>query len=244
MKKTPLRQKIRAASTMLFMLFFPVIFYYLSPVIPLQAGTIGIVSGSLIIFSVLFLASLFLGRGFCSYICPAGTIQDHVMTANNRSFPRRKMGWLKFLLWGIWLGLLFFLFRLAGGIQGFDFTFATKNGISVSDVQSLIIYLIVVSVFFFIALSAGRRAACHTLCWMAPFMILGQRLGKMLRTPSLRVSSRTSECIECGRCTAVCPMSINVQKLQQKGFVDSVDCILCGNCIDNCPKKILSFKWR
>ena len=244
MKDIPFRQKIRAFTTTIFLVLFPVIFYYLSPVIPIGGSAEGIITGSLIIFAILFLVSIFLGRGFCAYICPAGTLQDYLSRARTKSFSGRILGWIKYLIWASWLLMLFFFFRRAGGIQGIDFTYQTVNGISVSDTYSMIIYLIVLAVFIVLSLVLGRRAACHTICWMAPFMVIGRKLGLALKLPSLRVVSRSDKCTDCGRCTSVCLMSLDVKKLQHSGAVLSRDCILCGECIDSCPRNVLSFSWK
>ncbi len=244
MKNQPLRRKIRGITTVFFLLTFPAYFYYLSPMIPIAGSLEGIITGSLVVFVLLFIISLFLGRGFCSYVCPAGTLQDLVGTVRTKSFPRRGAGWIKYVIWAVWLGVLFFFFRRAGGFKGIVFAFQTRNGLSVTDAGSLIVYLMVVLLFFLMALILGRRAACHSICWIAPFMVLGRRLGLLFGLPSLKVNSTVDECIECGRCSSLCPMSLDVQKFQQKGSIKSADCILCGNCIDGCPKNILSFSWK
>jgi polyferredoxin len=244
MKRIPLRSRIRAVSTTLFLLLFPAIFYYLSPVIPIGGSVEGIVTGSLLVFVSLFLLATVLGRSFCAYVCPGGTLQDHVAAGRARRFPRRGFSWIKYVIWAVWLGMLVFFFRRAGGVQGVRFAFETENGLSVTDMSSLIAYLMVVMVFFGLSLAFGRRAACHTICWMAPFMILGRKLGLAAGIPSLRVSSAPQSCVGCGICDDACPMSLEVSRLQAKGSIASVDCILCGKCVDACPKKTLSFAWR
>lgn len=243
MKTAPARRRIRAATTTLSLILFPAFFFYLSPVVPLMGGSLGIVTGSLVVFIVLFLTAAFLGRGFCAYACPAGVLQDSSCRAGSRSFPRQ-LRWIKWVVWGSWLTALGYLFRRAGGVQGIEFAFATRGGLSVSDVSSLLAYLMVVTVFFLLALLAGRRAACHTICWMAPFMILGRSAGRALRLPSLRVRSTPESCVSCGRCDAACPMSLPVSRLLAVGEISSSDCILCGECVDTCGRKTFSFSWR
>jgi polyferredoxin len=223
---------------------FPAFFYYLSPFIPLIGSVEGIIAGSLVVFAVLFLAAIFLGRGFCAYVCPGGTLQDLLAEGRSRAFPRRALGWLKYVIWAVWLGMLLFFFRRAGGVQGLHVTFHTEHGLSVTNLHALIIYLIVVAVFAGLALAFGRRAACHTICWMAPFMVFGRRLGFATGLPALRVAAAPGTCTSCGRCDNVCPMSLPVSRLQRRGTITSSDCILCGRCVDTCPKKTLSFRWR
>lgn len=244
MKRIPLRSRIRAVSTTLFLLLFPAIFYYLSPVIPIVGSTVGIITGSLIVFAVLFVVAMVLGRGFCAYVCPGGTLQDHVAVGRARQFPRRALGWIKYVVWAVWLATLAFFFRRAGGVQGVSFAYQTEHGLSVTNASSLIAYLMVISVFFGLSLAFGRRAACHTICWMAPFMVLGRKLGLAAKIPSLRIASTPESCVDCGICDAACPMSLEVSRLMARGGITSADCILCGKCVDACPKKTLSFSWR
>jgi ferredoxin-type protein NapH len=244
MKTIPIRQKVRAVTGILMLLFFPAYYYYLSPAVPLMGASNGIVTGSLMVFTGLFIVSTFLGRSFCAYLCPGGNLQDQIARGRRTRFPRRYFGWLKFLIWASWLGGLLFLFRRAGGIKGFSFTYHTRFGFSVSDLQSLIVYFIVVGTFFLLALLFGRRAACHTICWIAPFMILGSKVGRVLMVPALRIVAVSDSCVDCGRCDEVCPMSIPVSREVQRGAISSSDCILCGNCVDTCGRKALSFSWQ
>jgi len=243
MKQPNRRQKIRGVISLLVFVLFPVLFYYFSPVIPLAGSAEGIVSGSLILFVGLFFSSMLLGRSFCSWICPAGTLQDMTSSVQPKSFPRARLNIIKYLVWAPWLVILFMMFRSAGGLKGIDPLYATVSGISVTSLPSVIIYSIVVLVFFLMPLLFGRRASCHTICWMAPFMILGRALGSLLTIPSWRIASAPEGCTSCGRCTEVCPMSLNVQQLAAQGAILSSDCILCGKCVDTCTRKTLSFKF-
>ena len=243
LKKFPLRQRVRAVTTTLSLILFPAFFYYLSPVIPIGGAQKGIVTGSLVIFALLFGSALVLGRGFCAYVCPAGALQDHVARGRSRRFPQRAFGWLTYVVWVAWLGMLAFFFRRAGGISGISFAFQTTSGLSVADRSSLIAYLMVVLVFFLLALLFGRRAACHTICWIAPFMVLGRKLGAMLRVPAVSVTSDPASCVDCRKCDGVCPMSLPVSRMHRNGVVSSSGCILCGNCVDVCPTGTLSLRW-
>ncbi|HBT89867.1 4Fe-4S dicluster domain-containing protein, partial [Desulfobacter sp.] len=55
-----------------------------------------------------------------------------------------------------------------------------------------------------------------------------------------RVHRQPSHCIDCGRCEAVCPASIDIR---QKTWINSLECSACMSCIETCPeKKALGFK--
>lgn len=243
MKQTVRRKCMNALSTFSLILF-PVTFYYLSPALPVYGGLEGIVTGSLVVFFLLFLFSMVMGRVFCSWFCPAGKIQELTEKTNNRRLPVNVVRWIKYAVWAPWLVVLFFIFRRAGEFQGLEFLKFTRYGLSATDLQGIVTYTIVVLVFFLISLITGRRAACHTICWISPFMILGKKAGGALHLPSLKLKANTDSCVDCGRCTDVCPMSLDVRNMVKDGGVDHTECILCGSCVDTCPAKTLSFTWR
>ncbi len=101
------------------------------------------------------------------------------------------------------------------------------------------ILLSVAALFFLPALLVGRRAGCHTLCWVAPFLIAGRAARNFLGWTALRLAGRPEACRHCGSCTAACPMSIEVQENLQAGGLESTDCILCASCVDACPSAAL-----
>ena len=78
---------------------------------------------------------------------------------------------------------------------------------------------------------------------MAPFMIMGSKLGRVLHIPQLHVDSNKDKCISCGKCNKVCPMGLNVKKLVAENKTGTCsECIRCGACIDECPKDVLVYK--
>jgi len=237
-------QKIRITVLTLSFILFPVTLNYLSPVVSMMGATAGIVTGSILVFCVQFVIAIFLGRSFCSWLCPGGALGDIMSQGRNKRIPVRKITWIKFGVWGVWLAMLLFFFRRAGGIQVVRFGYATKWGMSVTGVQTLVIYSTVVLVFFLLSLIFGRRASCHILCWMAPVMIIGRRLGLSLRLPSLRLKTGPESCVSCNRCTAACPMSLDVQTLVRTGSITDNNCILCGRCVDTCKRNTITWTWR
>jgi ferredoxin-type protein NapH len=138
---------------------------WMSPAVSQFGAWMGIVAGSVLFFISLFAVALFLGRGFCGWVCPAGAMQDLLRPTRNRRV--RKGRWVKFVVWGIWIALLSAGLILNRPLK-IDPLFFTESGVSISEPQQYIIYGMVVAVFIVLALSVGRRGACHTVCWMAP----------------------------------------------------------------------------
>jgi len=111
------RQKIRRTIIILSFLLFPITYYYFSPYLIIDGASQGIITGSFIIFILMFLSALFVGRLFCSWLCPAGGLQLICMKANKKPFKVGKRDWVKFLfVWIPWIAIIVFMFMQAGGI--------------------------------------------------------------------------------------------------------------------------------
>ena len=89
----------------------------------------------------------------------------------------------------------------------------------------------------------GRRAGCYTVCWMAPFMILGRKLGNATRLPALRLVAEPDMCSDCQTCTRNCPMSLDVNGMVQRAEMEDSECILCGTCVDGCTQSAIRFSY-
>jgi ferredoxin-type protein NapH len=235
------RNKIRNAMTLIMFALFPLIYYYFSPYLVLMGAAEGIVAGSLIVFGLLFVASLFLGRAFCGWICPAGTMQELCVKARNKNFKNGKRNWIKYGIWLPWISLIIVMFIQAGSIVAINPLYQTYFGISITGVESAIIFLVIAGLIAGIALAAGRRGACHTICWMAPFMIIGRKIRNAANWSALQLESNRNLCINCKACTRACSMSLDVNAMVQKQTMENAECILCGRCVDVCPKGAIKY---
>jgi len=232
------RQKIRKGMLLFSMLLFPITLFYLSPYLIIQGSFAGIVTGSCLLFASLFLSSLFLGRAFCGWICPSGALQECSAQISGKP-ASRKQNIIKYFIWSPWLITIIIGFITAGGIRKIDPFYMTDHGISVSNIYNYIIYFFIVGLVLVVSLVFGRRSFCHSLCWMAPFMILGNKIKSKFRYPGLHLESTVGKCVNCKLCDKNCPMSLDVSEMVNKDSMDSDECILCGKCEEVCPKKVI-----
>lgn len=237
-------QTIRKLILIISLLLFPVTLYYFSPALIITAALEGIINGSFIVFVLLFVASLFLGRIFCAYLCPAGGLQECLLAAQGKPTQRSWKYRIKYFIWAVWILAIVVCYVHSGGVRGIDFYYETEHGISVMQPQAYIIYYGILLLIVVPALTAGKRGFCHYFCWMAPFMVLGAKLGRFLHLPQLHIAAKKDACIACKQCNKACPMSIDVQRPVPQGHIGDVECIQCGACIDSCPKKVLSYKMK
>jgi polyferredoxin len=226
-------------------LLFPISLYYFSPVMIIEGAAQGVIAGSLIAFGLMFLSALFLGRLWCGWACPAGALQEFGAPINNRRVPRKRLDRIKWLIWVPWIGLIAVMALRAGGLRSVDPFYQIEGGLTVLQIDSYwyIIYYIVIALFLGLAVIFGRRAGCHTVCWMAPFMILGRKIRNLLTWPALRLEANKDACIDCKRCIRECPMSLDVNAMVHAETMENSECILCGTCIDNCPKDIIRYRF-
>ncbi len=236
------RQSIRNFLLLMALVLFPATFYYLSPYLIIMGGAMGILTGSAMVFLAMFLSALVFGRAFCGWLCPAGALQDGCAKVVGKK--PKSPAWLKYALWGPWLAGIALAFFRAGGVKGLDFFFMTDHGISASGVEGYFMYFAVVIVIMALSLIYGRRAMCRSVCWMAPFMVMGELLRRKLKLPGLRLEADGGQCVQCGACDKNCPMSLPVREMAQRGDMRNLECILCGRCADTCPKKTLSLRFR
>jgi ferredoxin-type protein NapH len=246
-KQLPRRQRIRKALLFISLLLFPVTLYYFSPALILQGASEGIINASFIIFGLMFLSALFVGRLWCGWACPAGALQEFGQPINNKPVRRRRLDWIKWAIWIPWIGLIAALAIGAGGYHTVDPLYQLETGVTMTlpldggGPPWFFIYYIILALFFGLAVIFGRRAGCHTICWMAPFMILGRKLRNLVKWPALRLVADPAKCTDCQTCTRNCPMSLDVNGMVQRADMEHAECILCGNCVDGCPKSAIHF---
>ena len=238
-----MRQRLRRTIVFISFLLFPVTIWYFSPYLMIQAASEHIMNGSFIVFMTMLIASMFLGRVWCGWLCPAGGMQECLIRCNEKP---AKQGWrdkIKFIIWILWIATVIVTFILGKNDVTVDFFYMTDHGISVSGIYNYVIYYGVLLILVLPALIHGRRAACHYLCWMAPFMVIGSSIGRFLRLPQLHIEGDTERCVSCGRCNKVCPMGLDVRSMTKEGKnAKCAECIQCGACVDECPGKALKYR--
>lgn len=218
-------------SLLLFHLFF-------SPVLVIFAASQGIVNGSLVIFTLLFLSSLFLGRGFCGWVCPGSGLNELCAAATNKKAPGGRLQKAKYVISGVWLSAIALLAIRAGGFHSVDLFYGTGSS---TITQELIMFFGVIALIVPAAFIVGTRANCNYICWLAPIMIAGTAIRNRVGWPALHLKAKAELCEQCGTCSAACPMNLDVMDRVLRGNLYHKECIMCGSCIDACPQGAISY---
>lgn len=165
---------------------------------------------------------LVFGRGWCGYACWTAMILDCLPYKQPISHERKKIGWLRYVMFAISLIFVSTLFLAnVGNIERIMF---------VAFIAGNVLYYvsgIVLAVVF-----KDNRAFCKYLCPITVF------LKPMSYFALFRVKCNKDKCISCGKCKKVCPMDVDVTDNSRKRK-NGTECILCFECKKSCPKGAL-----
>jgi len=241
--KPAYRQQVRLALIILSFILYPVTFAYVSCPIITEAAGLGIVSGGLVVFGLLFASSLVLGRLWCGYLCPAGGLQEACNLALKKPLWTKKADWLKYLVFTGIFGSIALAIWSFGGLKTIDLFYRTESGISILAAGGVAMFLGPVIITAFFALIFGRRGFCHTFCPIAVMLMIGRKIRNFAGWPALHLEAENDRCIDCKKCSKECPMSLDVNDMVRKDAMENTDCILCGSCADACPKGAIRYAW-
>ncbi len=108
---------------------------------------------------------------------------------NDKRTRGGKANLVKFVIWAPWILAITGAAVSAGGFRAIAPLYLTESGISIDAPEKYYMYFTVLFVFLGLSLIFGRRAGCHYICWMAPFMMAGTYFGRTLKVPSLHLTA-------------------------------------------------------
>ncbi len=190
---------------------------------------------AMVLFIAFMLMSLLLKKAFCSWLCPIGTLSEHLWRFGARVLGRNlyPWKWLDFPLRGLKYLLLGFFVWVIGAMSAetiHDFM-STPYGL-IADVKMLNFFrdigetgAIVIGLLVLLSMVI-RNFWCRYLC---PY---GALLGITSLLSPLKIRRDVEACIDCGKCAGACPSRLAVDQLVQ---IRSVECTACMACIAACP---------
>lgn len=177
------------------------------------------------ILAAVLLMTLLMKRAFCGYVCPIGAISEWLGRVNGalrRGGPAhlRWLGSLKY----VGLAIILFVTYRAGELhfRACDPCYAliSRHGEDITVWAYIVAGAIAVAALF-VAMPFCR--------WFCP---LAAVLQPFSRAAATGVRRHAGPCIECGKCTAACPMQIDVASAT---VVRTGDCTACMECTRACP---------
>lgn len=193
-----------------------------------------IAPSSLIILICVIVLTILLGRVFCGYICPLGTIQT-LINKLARKFKIKQIKVsekmdkiLRYAKYVILIIVLFTTYRAGELILRPLDPWATFMHLGAgSEIFSEFLIGFIILMLIFISSLFIERAWCRYFCPLGAFLSIISPLR------IFKVKRKHSTCVNCKKCTKSCPMGIEVNNCDT---VNSMECISCGECVEACPK--------
>ncbi len=165
------------------------------------------------------------GRGFCGWACWTAAVLDWLPVKRKRGTIPGRLKSLRYAALAVSLALPLYLVLVVKYDVHADYI--GKAELSWMMVSSGLYYLLAVPMAFWFR---DRRAFCKVLCPVSLVMKVPARFARIRKRPT------SERCIECGICTAACPMDVDVMSYVSKGEkVTDTECILCSTCSIYCP---------
>ena len=217
--------------------------FYLSRAPVRGIGGISAILVFYLIYSmVIFVGTLLFGRRLqCATVCLFNGFVAEVfspalpLTGRKKRFGQRALRLLTAVKWVFFTLAVFFTVWWILSLTGVVDTAANGTLAAVENYKYLLGELFA-AMFFWIVIS-GR-----TYCYYCP---LGTLLSFLSRAAGQQIKTDNTNCIRCGRCSAACPMTIDVMHSAQDAKpVTNLRCVGCGHCVDTCPTGTLSYSTR
>jgi polyferredoxin len=235
---------------------YPVsLFLELDPLVGVATAiTTGTVYKALILGLILLLPTLLLGRFFCNWICPYGTL--HQLTNflfgsrdEQKRIESNRFSNLQQLKYVIWLAMI--VAAIFGSLQiGLldpiclfhrSMSVAILPGINLVFPDTFYVeqyfhvgaWLVGGILFFFVGMNVIiPRFFCRAVCPLGAF------LGVLSRFSVMRIERDPNKCIDCDACLKNCQGASDPHTQLRKS-----ECFVCFECIEDCPVDAISFSF-
>jgi polyferredoxin len=191
----------------------------------------------LFILAAIVALGIFLKKAFCAWLCPVGTVSEALWMLGQKLFGKNLHlpKWLDYPFRSIkYLLLLFFVYSISQmDVPTLkEFIYSPYN--KVADIK---MYLFFANISSFTLWTLLVLAACSIVIknfWCRYLCPYGALLGLTSVLSPLKITRRTSTCVDCELCTKACPSSIAVHSATR---VWSDECMSCYACVEVCPVK-------
>ncbi|MBA4320078.1 MAG: 4Fe-4S ferredoxin [Flavobacterium sp.] len=194
-----------------------------------------IFAGTMILFGITLVLAILFRRSFCGLICPFGAIQEFFGKIGQKVFKKKFImpsqidKPLRYLKYIILFVTVFYAWKTAGlWMAPYDpwsaYAHLSEGFESVWEESAVGLIILVITVLGSLLYD---RFFCKYLCPM------GGLYGIIGKISPFKVVRNENLCINCSKCSRVCPMNIDVQHTKE---VKNAECINCQTCVLNCPK--------
>lgn len=192
----------------------------------------------IIIWGIMLIATVFLGRVYCGFCCTYGIYQDWIGVLGRKIFKSKFdtlipeklhniLGYLRYVTIIVWLffATSFFATKVLALIGGpspnvlINIIFS-REVVTTATIASLVIFTIMSLIV--------SRPYCKYLCHGSV------QAGALSFAKLVKLERNPNKCVKCGRCEKVCPMKVPITRLEK---ICTNNCVACYQCVHACPKK-------
>ena len=169
------------------------------------------------------------GRGFCGWACWTAAVLEWLpITKQGTISPHLKR--IRFVTLFISLALpVVLVFGLSYDVRN---EYLHQQELIWMMAGSGLYYLIAIPMAFYFK---DQRAFCKIACPVSLIMKVPASVARIKKRPT------ANACISCGKCSAACPMDIDVMAYISQGkTVSNTECIVCDECSLHCPVGAIS----
>jgi polyferredoxin len=189
----------------------------------------------MILFLITLVIAILFRRSFCGLICPLGAIQEFFAKVGQKIFRKKFIisskvdKPLRYLKYIILFVTVYYAWKTAGlWMAPYDpwsaYAHMSEGLESVWEESAVGLIILIVTI---VGSLLYDRFFCKYLCPM------GALYGIIGKISYFRVARNENICIDCGECSKVCPMNIDVQHIKE---VKTAECINCQTCVMSCPE--------
>jgi polyferredoxin len=186
------------------------------------------------ILSFAILSSLFLRRGFCSWLCPVGTLSESLWRLGDMvGLTLTPYRWLDVALRSFkYVILLFFLYVVLGMSSKSLVYFISGDYNRVSDIKMLDFFLSPSRYTLSVIGILGLLSIVLKYFWCRYLCPYGALLGIISFLSPVKIRRNAESCIDCNKCNKACPSYLPVATSLK---IKSVECLACQQCVAACP---------
>ncbi len=223
--------------------------YLLKGVLIFPARLTGHFASVYAMISIWIVASLTLGRGWCSWVCFYGGWDEGFSSIPRKARlaikdPEKKIRYFNFamLIFIVLASLATFTAVYCAWLCPFKMVTEYSEVTGAASMIAFVLFTVTfVGFVVVLPLLTKKRVQCMSFCPFGAFQSLAGKLSPY------RVRINSDACTRCMACVRACPtMSIHEDCITSEEGKVLLTCTNCGACMEACPKKAIryEFSWK
>jgi polyferredoxin len=174
---------------------------------------------------------LLFGRMWCGWACWTVMVLDLLPFKRPSGRLPQRFGWIRYLHFGISLGLVLLLIYVFGFREGAS----GSIGVTWFIIGNLLYYAAGIGLAYALK---DNRAFCKYVCPVSVPLKVTSRFSL------IKIGQAAGSCNDCGACVKMCPMDIRIPDyILNQERVLSTECSLCQTCITVCAQDALKLSF-